>query len=205
VVNGISSKAGPLFDTYLMGGTSIRQDLSASAAEDFTKDTATVRAAEYLQQALKAKAPAKGQDKTVDIKKEIPDAIADIGNPSSPHQLEYVTPPGLPGLIAGGIGVNQSACRVGAKPSSYNDERLAEGTATIHNTDSGVVVDMDRVQFIVNDTIDFCPGFCGGFFARGFGFTVEMSKYEACGISGDVAFTVRFPSPPLIGAYGSEE
>src|SRR5262249_26879534 len=116
MVNGISPKAGPLFDTYLKGGTDKRQDLSASAAQDFTNDPATVRAAEYLRDALKAKAPPEGQDKTVDIKKEIPEAIAEIGKSRGPNQLEYVTPPGLPGLIAGGIGENQAACRVGAKP-----------------------------------------------------------------------------------------
>ena len=53
--------------------------------------------------------------------------------------------------------------------------------------------------------LDFCPGNCGGFFARHLGNTVQMSRWEASGISGDVPFTVNFQGPPLIGAYNSED
>jgi hypothetical protein len=37
------------------------------------------------------------------------------------------------------------------------------------------------------------------------GKTVQMSRWEASGISGDVPFTVNFQGPSLIGAYNSED
>jgi len=201
-INMLNGNAGPLFEEYLNGGTSTVKDLSVYA-EDFTNDYATIKAAEFLREALKKKAPSEDGTKTVNIEEEIPDAIAELNNPESPNKLEYVGI-GLPGLIAGGIGRNQASCKVGANPSDQNDERLVQGTATIHKTGSDIVVDLDEVVFIVKDTIDFCPGNCGGFLAQLFE-TVLMSRYEACGISGDVPFIVRFASPLLIGAYGSEE
>jgi hypothetical protein len=58
------------------------------------------------------------------------------------------------------------------------------------------------IIFTVEDTIDFCPGNCGGSLAQTFGKTVLMSRYEASGISGDIPFKVTFSQP--IGAAGSE-
>jgi hypothetical protein len=51
----------------------------------------------------------------------------------------------------------------------------------------------------VIDTLDFCPGNCGGRLAQIL--TVPLSRWEASFISGDVPFTVRFPAPVLTGAF----
>ena len=119
-------------------------------------------------------------------------------------KMIFTNPFEVPGLLAGGIGKNQRSCRVGAIPSDQDDARLAEGTATVaKNTDGTLSIISRDITFTVLDTIDFCPGFCGGALAQQL--TVPMSRWEATGISGDVPFSVRFPAHPLIGAFDSEE
>ena len=61
------------------------------------------------------------------------------------------------------------------------------------------------VNYTIVNTLDFCPGNCGSSFPLYLGNTVQMSRWEASGISGDVPFTVNFRGPSLIGDYNSED
>ena len=120
--------------------------------------------------------------------------------------LVYTDPFEVPGLIAGGIGANQGFCTVGANTSgAQEDSRSARVSAQVFKNTDGSMIINPIVNYTVVDTLDFCPGNCGGFFARHLGNTVQMSRWEASGISGDVPFTVNFQGPPLIGAYNSED
>ena len=210
-INSINSGSGGLFREYLLGGSASRRDLSNSFANDFTRSATVLGITEFLSASLEAELRAHppsfsaGENRvTVQIASVIPDAIREIGDPTAVHQMNFTDYSEVPGLIAGGIGMNQAACRVGKNPSAFDDERLADGTADVfRNPDGSLLVD-PSINYTVNDTIDFCPGNCGGFFAQHLGNTILMSRYEATDIAGDLPFTVRFPAPSLVGAYGSE-
>jgi hypothetical protein len=109
----------------------------------------------------------------------------------------------VPGLIAGGVGKDQGSCLVGANTAGAQDDaRTASGTITVSRASDGTFSIDPAITYTVVDTLDFCPGNCGGYFAQRL--TVPLSRWEASGISGDVPFTVRFPAPSLVGSAGSE-
>ena len=134
------------------------------------------------------------------------DSLKQQFNQLATSGLVYTDPFEVPGLIAGGIGANQGFCTVGANTSgAQEDSRSARVSAQVFKNTDGSMIINPIVNYTVVDTLDFCPGNCGGFFARHLGNTVQMSRWEASGISGDVPFTVNFQGPPLIGAYNSED
>jgi hypothetical protein len=99
----------------------------------------------------------------VQIANVIPDAIREIGDPTAAHQMNFTDYSEVPGLIAGGIEMNQGACRMGRNPPAFDDQRFAGGTADVfRNPDGSLLVD-PSINYTVNDTIDFCPGNCGGY------------------------------------------
>jgi hypothetical protein len=155
-----------------------------------------------IEEAIKAHPPAFPEGATT-VTLNIKDALGEAALNQILDQMKFSNPTEAPGLLAGGIGTNQSACRVGARPSAQDDARLAEGTVVVSKSEAGTVsVAPPAVTYTVKDTIDFCPGFCGtGRLA--FNLTVPMSRWEASGISGDVPFTVTFPG--AVGSAGSEE
>lgn len=105
----------------------------------------------------------------------------------------------VPGLLAGGIDTKQGSCPVGKVPSTQPDSRTLRGSFTVSKNDDGsIFVSPAGLQIVVADTLDFCPGNCGGSIAQSS--TVPMSRWEASGISGDVSFTVTFDAPPLAGS-----
>jgi hypothetical protein len=46
---------------------------------------------------------------------------------------------------------------------------------------------------VVQDTIDLCPGNCGTGDERQA--TIPLSRFEATGLTGDVAYVLRFDAP----------
>ena len=202
VLDGGSGEVRKVYEKFLDGG-STHQDLSSSLAAFFTRSSTTGRSIRFLDQALeeyfKSNPPPPEGSTTVNIQDAIPNAIAALGTPGNPNVMAFRDYNETPGVLAGGVGTGQADCPVGAIPSAVEDSRTATGTAT--GTDSGgTLLVSSSIEFTVTDTVDFCPGNCGGSDAQEL--TVPLSRYEASGISGDVAFTVTFPAP--IGAFDSE-
>jgi hypothetical protein len=205
VVDGGSDKAKAQYKQFLEGGKA-HADLSTELAAYFTKSSATSKALTYLEGELetyfKANPPPKGGSSTVDIAVAIPEAIKTLGKAGDANSLSFSDYSETPGILAGGVGTGQVACAVGAIPSTVEDTRSATGTATAFNS-GGELHITPSIEFSATDTLDFCPGNCGGGLAQGL--TVPMSRYEATKISGDVAFTVKFPAPVHVGAHDSED
>ncbi len=195
----ISPRVVPLWSQYLYGGAA-PQNLSATFGADFTSSLTTAATTEFLLHALRddieahPPAVAPGSTVVVDIPTRIPSAVAAIRNPADPHQMNFNYITEIPGNIAGGIGTDQVSCPVGARPSPFDDDRIASGTAEVRGNRDGSLTIVPSLQFEVKDTIDLCPGDCGAAIEQVA--TVPMSRFEASGVSGDVPFTVDFPAPP---------
>jgi Domain of unknown function (DUF4157) len=131
-----------------------------------------------------------------------PRAQRDVDDQSSAYALNFCGL-NLPGVIAGGVGKTQATDRRGADTSAaQNDSRNVNGdfrvTATIQSPARLTMHVAPRLTYHVVDTVDFCPGNPGGFFAEFL--TLPMSRWEASGISGDVTFELDFPAPSLTGS-----
>jgi outer membrane protein OmpA-like peptidoglycan-associated protein len=182
-------------------------NISAQFATDFTNSPTTFEATRTLQKMLEdffnaspPTFPAGGSTVTVNINALSQKTIDDTLN----KQMVFDDPFSVPGLIAGGIGLTQVSCQVGANTQGAQDDaRSATGTATVTRNPDGTLLVQPEITFTVVDTLDFCPGNCGGFVARIL--TVPLSRWEASSISGDVPFIVRFPAPSIVGSAGSED
>ena len=198
----VDSRVVPLWRDYLAGGSAPR-DLSTSFGKDFAESKTTATTTRFLVDALKAKLKASppvfaaGQlFMTMPLAALIAPEIAEINDPLSNHAMNFDYPKEIPGNLAGGIGVDETSCPAGAKPSPFNDERLADGVVTLIKPSfvSGIWV-QPTIEYTVKDTIDLCPGDCGTTTEQMA--TVPLSQFEATGIAGDVPFTVTFSvSPP---------
>jgi hypothetical protein len=196
----VSPRVVPLWSDYIFGG-SAPQDLSSKFAADFTNSATTVGVTDFLADALKTDLernpptfPAGSKTVVVDLPSRIGSAIAELGNPGSPNVMDFSVIGEIPGNIAGGVGKNQSACKIGAQPSPFDDDRTATGSAEVTRNPDGSLTAVTKIAFKVTDTIDLCPGNCGASIEQVA--TIPMSRWEATGISGDVPFTVEFPAPP---------
>jgi outer membrane protein OmpA-like peptidoglycan-associated protein len=196
----VSSRVVPLWREYLFGGSSVK-DLSRDFGQDFTNSTTTDRATTHLVDALRQSLesdppvfPAGVDTVEIDLAPRIGSAIAHIGNPSHPDRMNFAAIGEIPGNIAGDIGKDQTTCQLGAQPSPFNDDRSASGTAKVTRNPDGTLTVVPSITFLVQDTIDLCPGNCGATIEQIA--TVPLSGLEATGISGDVPFTVEFPAPP---------
>ncbi len=193
----VSSRVVPFWREYLNGG-SAPKNLSAQFGGDFTKSPTTKKATTFLHQELEKKlkiAPPNVPEFTtssIDVRSQIPSAIAELDDPASRNRMNFNIPKDIPGNLAGDIGKDQTSCPAGAKPSPFNDERLASGHAKVVRSGSNITV-TPAIDYVVKDTIDLCPGDCGTRLEQ-FA-TVPLSQFEATGISGDVPFTVEFPAP----------
>lgn len=194
-------RARPLFREYIFGGGTLR-DISNEFAMDFTNSTDTIATTRLLvktlEDSIKSSPPIFPPGASA-VTVNLTDVLSEGALNQILTQLVFTNIFEVPGLIAGGIGINQSACPVGAIPSSQDDARLAEGTITVGKNMDGSLSILPSITFTVKDTLDFCPGNCGGSFAQIL--TVPMSRWEASLISGDVPFIVRFPAPSLTGAF----
>jgi hypothetical protein len=208
ILAGIRVKVGSavvdLWDDYLgwgvwAGGDATVRDLSPRFAADFTRSSTTAYTTTWLdyqlQNALTANRPAvaPGDTVTIDVPSHIPAAVAAINDPTSVNQMNFNVPEEIPGNLAGGIGASQVSCPIGAHPSPQNDARLVRGTARVTGNADGTLTVEPDLTFEVRDTIDLCPGDCGALLERCA--TFILSRLEASGASGDIAFKVIFPAP----------
>jgi hypothetical protein len=200
----VSGKVLSLWDQWAAGGTGV-QDITGSFGGDFTNSPTTADTTTFLlgqiRAAVAARPPlAPGATATVPLATLIPTAVAEIDDPTSMNQMNFNIIGDIPGNIAGGIGKDQAANPVGAKPSPQNDARLVNGSVTITGLPGGGQRVTPSFTFTVNDTLDLCPGNCGASSEQIA--TVPMSRWEASGIAGDVPYTVRFAPPAtLMGAF----
>jgi hypothetical protein len=192
----VDSRVVPLWQQYLDGG-SAPQDLTATFGADFTASPATRRTTDFLvgeiRQRLVATRPAVTTTSSVALTTLIPAAIAAINTAGGRQEMNFNIPRDVAGNLAGGIGTNQTACRSGARPSPFNDQRLAQGNVELSRVSPTSVEARPLIDYRVRDTIDLCPGDCGTRLEQVA--TVPLSQFEATGISGDVPFTVDFPAP----------
>jgi outer membrane protein OmpA-like peptidoglycan-associated protein len=200
-----NGRARPLYREFIFGGGPFR-DISADLATDFTNSVDTIATTRQLTKALedavKASPPAfPPGGGTVTLK--ISDVLSDAALRQIMAKMTFSNVMEVPGLIAGGVGTNQASCPVGAKPSSQDDDRAAEGTVTVAKNSDGSLLVSPTITYSVRDTLDFCPGNCGGPAAQIL--TVPLSRWEASLISGDIPFIVRFPAPSITGASHDEE
>lgn len=200
----VSSRVVSLWHDYLSGGSGL-QDLSSRFGSDFTHSATTADTTDFLVRRLRASLIATPSVPAfpgmpvdfVDIPSRIGPDIAAIGTAGDVHEMNFDVIGEIPGNIAGGIGANQAACPVGARPSTQDDSRTASGTAHVMRQADGSALVMPFINYTVRDTIDLCPGNCGS----GEGLineqlaTLPMSRCEASGIYGDVPFVVNFPAP----------
>jgi hypothetical protein len=198
IAAAVSSRVVPLWAEYLWGG-SPPKNLTAAFGKDFTASPTTAQTTQFLNDELKKKLTASpptfaagASSAVVDIATTIPASVAALDDPASPNQMNFNIPKDIPGNLAGGIGKDQLACPSGAQPSPFNDERHAQGTATVSALPGGGLSVMPDIHYTVKDTIDLCPGDCGTSLEQLA--TVPLSQFEATGISGDVPFTVDFPA-----------
>lgn len=202
VLTGLGgSGVGSIYNDFVFGGRSGVMTLSASLRNEFAAICQTEVATNHLMSAIINSIwgifPASTTAQVIPLATVAPTAVTDIGTPGNSHQLVYCGSTNAPGLLAGGIGTTQLSVLVGAIPSTQNDSRTATGQVTVtrHALPSGGA----RVEFTptidieVRDTVDFCPGNCGSLAAQVA--TNPFSRWEASGISGDVAFVTQFSAP----------
>ena len=194
-----SATVANLYRQHLWGGVSSPVDLSSSKGE-FEQASATTNAVLMLAENLRAKyentPPAfpQGIDTIeVDLAQELPQEIADIDDPASSRRMDFSTPGETPSIVAGGIGKDQTAHAIGAQPSGQDDSRIASGKATVIKNSDGSLLIKVHAHFEILDTVDMCPGNCGGTDEQVL--TRPLSWLEASGISGDVPVKVEYDGP----------
>ena len=197
----VSPRVVPLWRQHLLGGAA-PQNLSSTFGADFTASATTARATAFLGDALRDSLerdppgfPPGQKTVTVGLNHRLAKPIAELGLPGGSKEMNFNVATEIPGNIAGGIGADETSHPFGAKPSPFNDSRTARGTAEVTQNADGTLTAVPTIAYTVKDTIDFCPGDCGGTDEQIA--TVPMSQFEASGISGDVPFTVEFENPPI--------
>jgi len=196
----VSAKVAPLWKAYLEGGSGAK-DLTAEFGKDFTASLTTAKATADLLEAVR-------KDVEAAILADVPintpgwqmstpwtsAALEAIGTPGDSDEMNFDIKGEVAGNLAGAIGTNQRTVRMGAKPSPWDDLRGAKLTFDLKTNPNGSITVTPSLEFVVQDTIDLCPGDCGDSDERVA--TVALSRFEATGLTGDVPFVIRFPAPP---------
>ncbi|NHN27101.1 DUF4157 domain-containing protein [Flavobacterium jejuense] len=197
----VNSRVLPLWSTYLFGG-SATQNLTSQFGADFTASPTTTTTTSFLISAISRNLlasppsfPTGVNMITLNLSSLIPTEITAINTSGNAHEMNFNVVSDIAGNIAGGIGTNQTSCSSGAQPSPFNDARLVTGSIIVIKNSSNSLTVIPLINYQVKDTIDLCPGNCGS--SREQIATVPMSQFEATGISGDVPFTIDFPSNAL--------
>jgi hypothetical protein len=195
----VDSRVVPLWKTYIDGGAP-RQDLTATFGADFTAEKKTRITTKYLRDGLKSYVQQNrdalmpdGRAATVDFTPRLVDELKAIDEPGGFNEMSFNDPRTAPGNLAGAIGKEQTSCKLGAQPSPVDDARKASVMARLEAAPGGNVLVTPSIYFTVQDTLDLCPGHCGGKPEQVA--TVPLSRFEATGISGDVPFWVTFAPP----------
>jgi outer membrane protein OmpA-like peptidoglycan-associated protein len=206
-ISGLNAHARPLFDKFVFS-PGPAGDISAQFEQDFSKDAVTLAMTKLLVHMLDEdfkihppSIPPRAASVDVDINAALTkvktDEVLD-------REMVFSDPFSVGGLIAGGVGKTQVSCKVGANTAGAQDDaRQVQGTVNVIKNPDGTYLLTPALTFTVIDTLDFCPGNCGGILASVL--TEPLSRWEASFISGDVPFTVKFPGAALVGAYDSEE
>jgi hypothetical protein len=202
VLPGIAAKVSPrvvpLWYTYIFGGSGV-QDLSGTFGADFMLSQTTLATNARVRAALEASInPRATLPAAIDVPSRIPAFLREMNTDGHAHAMDFNVIGEIPGNIAGGIGANQTACAAGAQPSPLDDSRSLEGSATLSRLSPDSVLVVPDLTYVVEDTIDLCPGNCGAQIEQVA--TLPLSWLEASGVSGDVPFRVRFPAllPPFV-------
>ena len=198
VAKVVSPRVVPLWSAYLFGGSSPR-NISSDFAGDFTNSVTTAATAAFIHDQVKIEVTrshaslfAPPGPVTIDLTPRMGRTLAAIDKQGDPHVMDFNVIGEIPGNLAGGVGKDQLASQIGARPSPFNDERGATITVTMTQIPAGILI-QPQVTFKVRDTIDLCPGNCGALTEQDA--TIPMSRFEATGLSGDVPFEVDFPAP----------
>jgi hypothetical protein len=198
VAKAVDPGVVPLWKDYLLGG-SAPQDLTSGFSGDFTASRTTAKTASFIANQMKKEIAANHKgimgsaaSATVDLTPRMTKTLAAIDDQSNSNAMDFNAIGEIPGNIAGGIGKDQVANKIGARPSPFNDSRTASIGAQLTRGAGGITV-VPTIDFEIKDTIDLCPGNCGA--ATEQDATIPMSRFEATGLSGDVPFTVKFPAP----------
>lgn len=193
----VDSRVVPLWKEYMNGGSSTVKDLTKDFSADFQASRTTKKTTDSLVKIITSEVERKqppladGNDVDMEFNKTLGPDIAHVMS-----KMDFNIPGEIPGNIAGGIGNDQTTCKVGANPSPQNDERNADVRAKILRKKDELLI-TPQINFEVKDTIDLCPGNCGTSSEQIA--TVPLSRYEATGIAGDVPFLVKFQPPKTPG------
>ena len=186
------------------------QDLTAVFAADFTAAPTTVDTTAFLLQELRNDMEANHAAGRLPNQAlpRFEAARNAINTPNDVHEMRFALKDGVAGNLAGAISPGQRGVAIGALPSPVEDLRAVD-LQIPHlepNPDGSFTVTAPSLEFVVQDTIDFCPGNCGGTSEIELA-TIPLSRFEATGLSGDVPFVIRFPAPPdqLVTFIGSSE
>lgn len=196
LVGGPGEKVLKFWDLYL-GGGSPPIDISATHAQFFSESSTTEWLTHYfmveLRKDMEANHAAGRQLSEYSHMPNVSAAQQAIGTPGHVREMDFDVPGEVAGNLAGGVGKEQLDKPIGALPSPWEDLRAA--SVTVHltpNTDGSVTV-TPEIAFVVQDTIDLCPGNCGQ--SEEQVATIPLSRFEATGLTGDVPFIVRFQPP----------
>ena len=195
----VDPRVVPLWKTYIEGGAA-PDDKSTAFAAGFAAEAATTQATRFLHRALEQDVLDHRDELlrgsgpvTVDFTPRLATEVEAINTAGGAHEMLFTNPRTLAGNLAGAIGTDQVAHPIGARPSPFNDARKATVKATLEAAPGGGVLVTPTIEFTVCDTLDLCPGHCGGVSEQIA--TVPLSRFEASGISGDVPFWVTFAPP----------
>lgn len=194
----VDARVVPLWEIYLTGG-SPPMDLTASFGADFQAAGVTSSSAQYLVGALRRHLEQNpdsilpGASRAVDFTKQLSSERQDLARPKGPREMIFLS--GIPGNLAGGVGKDQLSNPIGAMASRQNDSRDATIRADLSTNPDGTITVTPSVRFTVTDTVDLCPGHCGGTPEQVA--TVPLSRFEATALTGDVPFVVEFDAPAM--------
>ncbi|UCF91855.1 MAG: DUF4157 domain-containing protein [Desulfobacterales bacterium] len=197
LLGGPGSKAIPYWSLYLSGGAG-PQDLSSDRGQDFTRSRTTAETTAFIVDELRKDMEANHADglplSGYTRMPRVAAAQAAINTPGDKHEMDFDTPKEVAGNLAGGVGRDQLANPIGATPSPWDDLRAADVRAGLTPNADGSVTVTPHIEFVVQDTIDLCPGNCGLPEERVA--TIPLSRFEATDLTGDVPIIVRFGAPP---------
>lgn len=195
----VNPRVVPFWAAHIAGGAA-PQNISSGFAADFTSSGTTADTTTFLMSELRAHVLANhatlmgaAPSVTVDFTPLLASALAELDDQNSGHPMDFNVIGEIPGNLAGGIGKDEAAIKIGARPSPFNDARGATISATLTRQPNGDILVTPTINFVVQDTVDLCPGNCGLSVEQAA--TIPLSRFEATGLSGDVPFTVNFPAP----------
>lgn len=203
-----SGVAASLYAKFIYGGSSSVENAGAGAADFTSHATTDFVTRKILTDALDGlthgrEAVFSGFAANPQAHVDLPVTSAQragVDDQTSDYALNFCGL-NLPGIIAGGVGKTQTGPgNLGANTSAArNDFRDVNGSMRVTSQSTGPagmqLTITPNLEYHVTDTVDFCPGNPGGYFAEFL--TVPLSRWEASGISGDVTFELDFPAPSL--------